>query len=45
MDGLRAPVVLHSLNESYTYDYDVVVPMQGMFFFFSLFKKKLMYGW
>lgn len=29
MDGLRAPVVIHGLNESYTYDHDVIVPMQG----------------
>lgn len=29
MDGLRTPLVVHALNETYKYDYDVTFPLQG----------------
>jgi hypothetical protein len=29
MDGLRTPCIVHALNETYTYDYDITIPIQG----------------
>lgn len=29
MDGLRTPFVIHALNETYKYDHDITLPLQG----------------
>ena len=31
MDGLRTPFILHNSPEAYTYDEDIVVPLEGKF--------------
>ncbi|KAI9273843.1 Cupredoxin [Helicostylum pulchrum] len=31
MDGLRTPLVVHALNETYKYDYDVTFPLQDWY--------------
>ncbi|KAI8050168.1 multicopper oxidase-domain-containing protein [Gilbertella persicaria] len=31
MDGLRTPFIIHNINETYTYDYDVTVPLQDWY--------------
>lgn len=31
MDGLRTPFIVHAKNETYKYDYDVTLPLQGKF--------------
>lgn len=31
MDGLRTPFVIHALNETYKYDYDVTIPLQDWY--------------
>lgn len=29
LDGLRTPFIIHDINETYKYDYDIALPIQG----------------